>query len=317
MKEKCIEIGTIQAFLDGELAPDIVEKVTHHIVICDSCAISLAQAQEESAFAFSALEQEFNTLVPTNRLWVKINDSIEKQGKRKSVWHSAFAFVSSFQNISNQTIAAFASLLILVGLFTSVLILRNNDNSDYVAEKMPDKQSAVKQISNPETTNRSFVNPPQFLPENKGVENLSAVNLRNDKKEFRAVKPTFISKENNSLPVKTNSRNTKIENPKVSWEVKPRTTNENLAGEESYIKTIATLTETVNSRKDEVLKPSARFAFEKDLAIVDDAIKKMKSEVKKNPKNEGAKQVLFSSYQNKIGLLNSVAEKTELMASLQ
>jgi hypothetical protein len=317
MRERCFEIGTIQAFLDGELSHKLVEEVTHHITLCDSCAILLTQAEEESAFAFSALEQEINLLVPTHRLWAKINDSIEKQEKRKSVRQNVFAFVSSFRNISNQTIAAFASLLIVVGLFTSVLILRNNDNSHYVAEEMPDEQSVIKQISNPETPNLSFVNPPQFSPGNKGVETLSAANLRNDKKEFRTVNATFISKENNRLPSKRNLRNTKIENRKALSEIEPRATNENLVGEESYIKTIATLTETVNSRKDEALKPSARFAFERDLAIVDDAIKKMKSEVKKNPKNEGAKQVLLASYQNKVDLLNSIAEKNELMASLR
>jgi hypothetical protein len=42
----------------------------------------------------------------------------------------------------------------------------------------------------------------------------------------------------------------------------------------------------------------------------------MRQEVKRNPKNESAKQVLYSSYQNKIDLLNSVSQKQELMASI-
>ncbi len=53
------------------------------------------------------------------------------------------------------------------------------------------------------------------------------------------------------------------------------------------------------------------------MAVVDDAIDKMRREVKKNPRNESAKQVLYSSYQNKIDLLNSVSQKGELMASLR
>ena len=48
---------------------------------------------------------------------------------------------------------------------------------------------------------------------------------------------------------------------------------------------------------------AARFAFERDLAMTDDAIKKMKKEVKRNPNDEAAKQVLRASYQNKIDLL--------------
>ena len=88
-------------------------------------------------------------------------------------------------------------------------------------------------------------------------------------------------------------------------------------GEESYVNTISRLEKTVDGNKDEVLKPSARFAYEKDLAVVNDTISKMKNEVKKNPKNEGAKQVLFSSYQNKIELLNSVTQRSELMVSMR
>ena len=314
MTEKCFDDGIIQAFLDGELTPELSETVAHHVALCSDCSLSLARAEEESSFAFSALEQEFNTLVPTQRLWTKINDSIESE--RKSVWQNAFAFVSNFKfHISNQTITAFASLLIVVGLFTSILVLRNNDKSDYVAETMPEKQKIAIPISKPDNSKPTFS---QTVPgpfKDKGASNFTASNLGNDNKEFRAVKAAFVSKESNQKPVKANFP--RIEDNKKAPERETRVINENLPGEESYIKTIAVLSERVENRKDEVLKPSDRFAFEKDLAVVDDAIKKMKAEVKKNPKNEGAKQVLLSSYQNKVDLLNSVTEKTELMASLR
>jgi hypothetical protein len=52
------------------------------------------------------------------------------------------------------------------------------------------------------------------------------------------------------------------------------------------------------------------------MAVVDDAIAKMRKVVQKNPKNESAKQVLYTSYQNKIDLLNSVSQREELVASL-
>ena len=90
-----------------------------------------------------------------------------------------------------------------------------------------------------------------------------------------------------------------------------------MPGEESYVKTISSLTKTVAEQKDGVMRPSERIAYESDMAIVNDTIAKMKKEVKRNPKNESAKQVLYSSYQNKIDLLNSVAQKEELVASLR
>jgi hypothetical protein len=42
----------------------------------------------------------------------------------------------------------------------------------------------------------------------------------------------------------------------------------------------------------------------------------MRAEVKKDPRNASAKQVLYSSYQNKIDLLNSISQKGELVAGL-
>lgn len=90
-----------------------------------------------------------------------------------------------------------------------------------------------------------------------------------------------------------------------------------MPGEESYVKTIASLTETVEEKKDGILRPSQRVAFERDMAVVNDTINKMKKEVRRNPRNETARQVLYSSYQNKIDLLNAVAQKEELMASIK
>jgi anti-sigma factor RsiW len=50
------DIGTIQAFLDGELAHDRVAEVSSHVGACDDCALMLAQAEDESAIVFPALE---------------------------------------------------------------------------------------------------------------------------------------------------------------------------------------------------------------------------------------------------------------------
>ena len=90
MTGKCLDSGAIQAFLDGELDFKQSEAVAEHIGACDDCAMQLAVAEEETSMAFSALEQEFNTLVPTQRLWTKINDSIERE--KKSFWTPIFAF---------------------------------------------------------------------------------------------------------------------------------------------------------------------------------------------------------------------------------
>jgi hypothetical protein len=102
----------------------------------------------------------------------------------------------------------------------------------------------------------------------------------------------------------------------------PRTPNaipasaQYLPGEESYIRTIGDLQQGVTVQNAS-LSASNQVSFARDMAVVDDSIKKMRDVVRKNPRNQAAKQVLYSSYQDKIDLLRSSAQSNELMASLQ
>jgi hypothetical protein len=306
MTEKCFDIGTIQAFLDGELNSETTEKVSRHISICDDCAISMAAAEEESAFAFSVLEQEFNTLVPTQRLWTKINDSIVRE--KKSFWKPVFAF------LSQPSTAAFASLLFVALVSITLLSMKPGTplNSGELASVNKQKPT------NPATLNNQLspvVQVPAISPEG---ESNKAVETKQNKNEARSIKTAYVKPEINQTSISSINRNVNaINSVNKNVETAIPEQQETVLGEETYLKTIATLAATVNNRKDEVLEPTERFAYERDLAVTENAIKQLRKEVKKNPKNEAAKQILRSSYQNKIDLLNSVADKTELMASLK
>ena len=89
-----------------------------------------------------------------------------------------------------------------------------------------------------------------------------------------------------------------------------------LPGEESYIKTINELEQGVTAQ-NAGMKASSQVAYARDMALVDDSITKMREVVRKNPRNQAAKQILYSAYQDKIDLLKSSAQRDELMASLQ
>lgn len=308
--EKCFDSGTLQAFLDGELGKDLSERVACHISDCDDCAQLLAEAEDETAFAFSALEQEFNTLVPTQRLWTKINDSIERNNKSESVWQTAFA---NFKNLfANPSIAAFAGLLIVAGIFAVVWNRQFTENQINVARI---ESTSAPKIDLPVRTAETIVQPVEKLSNAPAYVAVKNPLKSNELSGVQVVKAGFErsvgTKEKVSQPVTGNkSLNSSETLPTVAAaEYSPE--------EDTYIKTIATLEKTVDSRKDEVLKPSARFSFEKDLAVANNAIDTMKTVVKNNPKNEAAKQVLIASYQNKIDLLNSVADQNDLMASLR
>ncbi len=312
MMENCLSEGTIQAFLDGELAARAVENVTHHIALCDNCAILLSEAEDETAFAYSALEQEFNALVPTQRLWTKINSSIEEERKSNSLWQKILAGVSSFGfHLSKPSVAAFASLLFVVGTFSYLWISRPMPNNSAVAVQ-DGSNGAIEIAQTPVFTPPT----PSNLESQKQPETVVSATPKNVD-EGRIIKADSRNTIENRL-ANTNISNQDINRKQNIIVPKPSViTAEYIPGEDSYMKTIATLKSTVDGGKDLNLRASDRVAFEKDMAVINDAINKMKAEVRKNPKNEAAKQILFASYQNKIDLLNSVSERNDLMASIR
>ena len=286
MKKECLDIGIIQAFMDGELAHDESARVSHHIAACDACALMLADAEDESAIVFPALEREFNSLVPTQRLWNKINAEIETTRENAPFWTKAWAFISV--SLLNPSFAAAAGLIVVLGLVSVVWMSRTSPAGDTVASST---QSAPKPDS------KVGVPPADRVISNEPAPSAirTAVPVRAD----RMIPMAAVITE--KLP---NGRNS-------------NTAAAVLPGEESYVRTIASLAKTVESQKDTVLRPGERIAYERDMALVNDAIEKMRKEVKRNPRNDSANQVLYSSYQNKIDLLNSVSQKEELVASLK
>lgn len=290
MKENCLDIGIIQAFLDGELVHEETARVSGHIATCDASALMLADAEEESAVVFPMLEREFNSLVPTQRLWNKISDSIAVEKQNMPFWQKAWAFFAL--NLATPSFAAAASLLVVFGIVASIWIGRTpeqmnvaglrptaNTPAAVTAVNAPDNKVVGDQVYRPSTPSNIGVERAAYRPEPR----------RADTRVYSDIK----------RPSANNA------------------TNGYLPGEESYVKTIASLAKSTDAAKDTVMRPGDRIAYERDMAVVDDAIAKMRTEVKRNPKNESAKQVLYSSYQNKIDLLNSVSQKEELVASLR
>lgn len=307
MTEKCFEIGEIQAFLDGELDEKSREKAVRHFSVCGDCAGLLAESESELTLTFSALETELNSLVPSARIRANLYEAMAAE--RKTFWQKIFGGFS----FSSPSIVAFASLLLIAGISTIFFVQRENRSvSSETAAKTQNSKirnetapPAVTVSTNPDKEN--LANPATGTIAKTEIQR---ANIKSNKEKRAVIQNAGLNIQKISV------KNRETENKVLKNTTQPLK-NENLVGEENYLKTIATLSETVNSRKDETLRPSARVAFEKDLAVVNDAIAKMQKEVRKDPKNEAAKQLLRASYQNKIDLLSSVADKNELMATLK
>lgn len=289
MKEQCFDESTIQAFLDGELSSDLLESVARHTALCDSCSLLLQEVEEESAFAFSLLDEELNLLVPTERIRANVYQAISNiEPEKDSLWQRFIGFVSTF---SNPTVAAFASLVIVFGIFALVM------NFNY----QPTNNAEVEVASNPipkiEVPTSTIVEKPENVGEEPKAE-MPVSQPKIEKAAYKTPKTEPKLRINDKRP------------PVVKTEA------ESINGEAVYLNTIATLENSIKDTKDNVLRASSRVLYERDMAVVDDSIRRMKAEVSKNPKNEAAKQILRNSYQNKIELLNSVNERSEFMARL-
>lgn len=303
MSEKCFEIGAIQAFLDGETTPELSFKITEHSAKCDNCARLIAEAEEENAQVFAMLDREMNSLVPTQRLWSNITVALAEEKSKASFWDKARGYVLAL--FANPSLGVAASVLVVAGLFAAVWSLKspvtNAPGADLVSSNAVQPQVASGRPAQEINTTGDGIEP---------VSPFTGDRLSVGETKFS---PVDIKK------LASNARHTAAD-PSVKpvhAVVREPAAEQYLPGEESYIKTISDLKQSVDGRKDLILDPSSRMAYERDIAVVNDSIKRMKEVVRKNPKNQAAKQVLYSSYQNKIDLLNSVVEREELMAALQ
>lgn len=298
MKEECLEIGTIQAFVDGELSPNESAVVSGHSAACDSCALLLAEAEEENALVFAALDRELESLVPTQRLWARISDSIEVENEKHSIWNRVYAFLTT--QMASPSFAA-AALLIVFGVSAVVFTLDSGIGS------LAEVANSVPVVSESGGTVATIVTPsvPQLTAP---AETVSSNDSRRE-----PIRPITVGKSNHSpeeLRRIVGGGRKQIETPQPQY-----LNYQYLPGEESYVRTIGELEQ--NSGGGSTLKASGQVAFQRDLAVVDDSIKRMRDFVRKNPRNQSAKQVLYASYQDKIDLLNSAVQRDELMATIR
>lgn len=283
--KNCFEESTLQAFLDNELPSATANRVTRHLGECEACAALFADVESATAQVFEALDADLGGLVPTHRLWEKINASIESENRRRSPFARLLQpFFGLFRGFSGPSIVAFASLLFVFAAFGVLSAVKRESGAGFSTTAAA-RPGAPFRFEPPPVRSGFTTEPAGDRIEPSGAGSRPGPRRADDRRTrgFQAVNLSY----------------------------------DYVEGEETYVKTIAGLERSVTGTKDEVLSPSARFTYERDMAVVDDAIRRMRREVRRDPRNANARAVLLQSYQNKIDLLNSVNDRGELMASLE
>lgn len=301
MSKDCLNEGAIQAYIDGEMSPSEFSAATSHVSLCEECARLLAAAEDENSLVFAALDREMDALVPTQRLWAKISESIETEASRVSVWSRLRAAI--FAPLLNPALSAAAGVLLVVGI-VSVSFLTKDVPEELVSQTGQTAEQQVPITLSSDVQSSTPVSVPQVLSGSSEVQQHVAA---------RNIAPVRVS-DLSADDLRRLARGQRAQN---AQRPAPQYLNyQYLPGEESYIKTIAELEQNASAQTVS-FRASSQVALQRDLAVVDESIKRMREVVRKNPRNQAARQMLYSAYQDKVDLLNSAAQRDELMASIR
>lgn len=291
---ECVEEAVLQSYVDNELSPEMAKSVAAHIADCFSCAEALNEVTNETAMFATAFEAEMALDVPTVRLRERIDAAIaernnpaeileQKQGWSLSGWLASFA---GLFKVSPQRAVGFASLIVVIAfaaIFAAIQLRRSASiNKSSVSVAINKEQTTPIPNVIPTPTLTTTVSP---TPDSGGTP--APLNVPKQKRQARPIlvpEPDQLTKE--ELAAR-----------------KP------LPGEANYLKAIDSLTTEIEASGETGMKPSLRAEYERNLAVVDQAIASTRPTARRNPKDPDAAVFLYSSYQSKLDLLTAVADQ--------
>ncbi|HXL79888.1 MAG TPA: zf-HC2 domain-containing protein [Pyrinomonadaceae bacterium] len=289
MKE-CLQEEVLQSYLDGELHQRRMAQVTAHLASCLTCSDLARQLEQENSVLAAALAPEFESAVPSERLRQRIDAAITSAridaaaGNAAPVnvrnWLSSLSDLFTFRP---QRAFAYASLMVIIGFGVIMAMMRWQISPTLPptsvavapAPHAPNPAPTTTPLSNGSVTSRGIVPSSGALA---SVQN-------NRPPRSKAMIAPASSRQNESA-----ANHVKL-----------------LPGERSYLQTIAQLDSTIKSDKSR-MKPEVQAEYQRNLAFVDRTLAVARTAAKSNPNDPDATEFMFSAYQSKVDLLNTVAE---------
>lgn len=315
MREICLDEGILQSYLDGELSLSVAEQVAGHVAACRSCAELVSQAESELALFNTAFAEETAWAVPTEQLRVRINTAIDALEAKPPEpfqqradagplreWLGALA--ASFA-LTPQRAAGFASLIALVafGLIFAA-VYKNGPATMNVRDKEP--TIAVDSLHEPLEAGQALTPQGNNDISNQGGAATTGGTDRAASRESSATgtqyKPAAFKRREKVGP-------TVYGPPAGRLSATPPAPLAEVPGEKSYLKTIASLTTAIDTGATAPMKPTLRVEYERNLALVNQAIAATRPLALRKPGDAAATQFLYSAYQSKIELLSAVADQ--------
>lgn len=289
MKE-CLQEEVLQSYLDGELHERRMEQVTSHLASCLACSDLARQLEQENSVLATALAPEFESAVPSERLRQRIDATIasariEAGGSNAPAANvrNWFSSLSDLFRFRPQRALAYASLMVIIGFGVIMAMMRWQTSPTLPSTSVA--FTPVPPASNPAPTTTpsadSSVTSRETVPSN-GI--LASVQKNRPQRSKAVIAPASSGQNENA------ANHVKL-----------------LPGERSYLQTIAQLDTTIKADKSR-MKPGVQAEYQRNLAFVDRTLAVARTAAKSNPNDPDATEFMFSAYQSKVDLLNTVAE---------
>jgi hypothetical protein len=317
----CLDEGTLQAYLDGELSPETLNGAASHLAACAACAAAAQAAEQELALFSTAFAPALAASVPTEKLRARLDEALAKMNapprrfattraapRLRALFDSLVASVTTFTPRQATAFASFLVAVVLAVVFFALMQRPESRNTpEEIARVNQTPASPVVQTRNSATPHDAATGQTPFGE----IETPSPA--RGD-----AARAGFVKAGLNVRPRVMRPREERSGAPEAATTTAVATTTPAepvLADEKTYLTSIASLTSAIEAQGAEGMTPTLRAEYERNLAVVNQAIMSSRVAARRDPQDTDAKEFLRAAYQNKVELLSAVADQTQLASS--
>ena len=295
---ECLDEAILQSYFDGELSGQQLESVTSHLAACKICAVTAREIEAETALLAAALAPEFEAAVPTEQLRQRLDAAVaglqtQRLPVRETSTFSARGWLQSLfapLSFTPQRAFGYAGLVLVLGFAAILGITQWRTQSPGVNLAANNDPSAITKGNLSDAPAPAAVESP--APATGGSETVATVAATTTPKN------TPVKRRPTIAPT-TAAGNVAATRPDDRVKLLP--------GERSYLQTIAELDSTIKAN-ERPMRPSLQAEYQRNLALVDRALAATRNAAKKNPNDPDAAEFMMAAYQNKVNLLNAVAE---------
>ncbi len=332
----CFDEGILQAYADGELQPARAGEVAAHLETCAACASAVDEAAQHFALLSSALGANETINIPTERLRARIDAAIAElqpvsaaqYDAPTSQAHASPSFVERLRAFASSLVAAprrataFASLLVAAVLLAAIFfVLRPQSRGPQVDQS---GKGEIAKVNQPSSTAGSATREGGANDVTTGGEEIKQASGAggSEQSEGPGVNEPGVDLPATGRRTRRPVGSAGFTNAGYTREGGARggaSRSNNGAGvgamlpvEQPYASAVASLKSSIDQQAARVMTPTLRAEYERNLAVVDRAIDASRAAARRDPADKDAQEFLRSAYEDKLELLRTVSDQTQI-----